>query len=77
MQTEYNFLNASELKYFTMMYEDYDGDEEGIQFSSLRKIALKYKRYNQHITMAFLNSFLKKLKDNEVARVNEADLFIS
>jgi hypothetical protein len=61
---EYMFLDPSEIKDFSLLYEEYGGDETMISYESLKEIVLSYPKYDKNISLAKLNSLYKQIKDN-------------
>ncbi len=76
MSNDHTFLNNFEIKHFSTLYEESGGDDNGITYSSLKEIVLSYDRFSRHITLDNLSIFLKSLKENQVKRINENDIFL-
>ncbi len=76
MNNDLSFLNLSEIKYFSNLYDDFGGDDNGICYSSLKEIILSYDRFSKQITITSLNSFLKRLKENQISRISDSELIV-
>ena len=76
MNNDLTFLNNSEIKLFSTLYEEAGGDDNGITYSSLKEIALSYDKFIRHITQNNLTTFLKRLKEVQVNRVNDNDIIL-
>jgi hypothetical protein len=76
MSNDFTFLNNSEIKHFSTLYEESGGDDNGITYSSLKEIVLSYDRFSRHIAVNNLNIFAKRLKEVQVNRINEGDMIL-